>query len=151
MKFQVLSWACTELTVFWELAPFCRVELCRRFGGNYCLNHHAYDDGGSRNPCLLRYTAVLSGRSVRTFRECLLSTLSGISNTVCHTGFSIKFLCILVTSHASCMSRDMGHNLNNILESELKKRRELNKTFFFRALPVSSASDLQRHQQNFCF
>jgi hypothetical protein len=29
-----------NMTVFWDVAPCCRVEIDRRFRGAYCLHHY---------------------------------------------------------------------------------------------------------------
>jgi hypothetical protein len=39
VRFQVLTAASVKFRAFWEVAPCSHVEVDRRFGGVYCLNH----------------------------------------------------------------------------------------------------------------
>jgi hypothetical protein len=45
---QVLTAANMNMTVFWDVAPCCLVEIDRSFRGAYCLTH-LNDNGGSKN------------------------------------------------------------------------------------------------------
>jgi hypothetical protein len=52
VKFQVLTVASLEMTVFWDVAPCSLIEIDRRFGRAYCLHHEDDDsagDGGSKH------------------------------------------------------------------------------------------------------
>jgi hypothetical protein len=40
--------ASMKVTVFWDVARCSLIEINRRFGDVYCLNHH-YDDGGIKH------------------------------------------------------------------------------------------------------
>jgi hypothetical protein len=48
MRFQVLTAASMKMTVFWDVAPSCLVEVHRRFRGVCCLHRHP-DDGSSKH------------------------------------------------------------------------------------------------------
>jgi hypothetical protein len=47
VRFQVLTATNLQMTVFWDVALCCVVEIDRRFEGVYCL-HHQGDGGGSK-------------------------------------------------------------------------------------------------------
>jgi hypothetical protein len=38
-----------KMTVFWDVAPYCLVEVYRHFRGNNCLHHHYSDDEGRKH------------------------------------------------------------------------------------------------------
>jgi hypothetical protein len=50
VRFQVLTAASMNMTLFWDVTPFSLVVSDRRFRGTFCLYHHGDDrpyDGGS--------------------------------------------------------------------------------------------------------
>jgi hypothetical protein len=48
VRFQVLTAASMNMTVFWDVTPCSLVEIYQRFRGAYCP-HHRLDGGGSKH------------------------------------------------------------------------------------------------------
>jgi hypothetical protein len=46
VRFQVFTAASVKMTVLWDVATCCLVDIDRLFRGAYCL-HHSPDDGGN--------------------------------------------------------------------------------------------------------
>jgi hypothetical protein len=54
--FQVITVACTKMTIIWETAPCSPVKTDRRFKDDYCLHHqcvHRRDSTDTSHECLI--------------------------------------------------------------------------------------------------
>jgi hypothetical protein len=45
VRFHVLTAASIKFTVFWDILPYSKIDIDRRFRGAFCL-HYQGDDGG---------------------------------------------------------------------------------------------------------